>query len=92
MPEYGIQGVCEPVSSADGSSSQGTVSTVSTQSTPHPRAKVIPAGRAPCELGWELRDQTPLPLDPPPAQAKLTVRARLGGGAFFGFLTWCATI
>jgi hypothetical protein len=36
---------------------QGTVSTVSTHSTPHPRAKIIPAGRAPCELGWELRDQ-----------------------------------
>ena len=34
------------------------MSTVSTQSTPHPRAKIIPAGRAPCELGWELRDQT----------------------------------
>ena len=35
------------------------MSTVSTQSTPHPRAKIIPAGRAPCELGWELRDQAP---------------------------------
>ena len=33
------------------------MSTVSTQSTPNPRAKIIPAGRAPCELGWELRDQ-----------------------------------
>ncbi len=33
------------------------MSTLSTQSTPHPRAKIIPAGRAPCELGWELRDQ-----------------------------------
>ena len=30
---------------------------MSTQSTPHPRAKIPPAGRAPCELGWELRDQ-----------------------------------
>ena len=35
----------------------GTQGTVSTQSTPHPRVKVTPAGRGPCELGWELRDQ-----------------------------------
>jgi hypothetical protein len=38
----------------------GTQGTVSTQSTPHPRAKITPAGRSPCELGWELRDQTHL--------------------------------
>ena len=37
----------------------GTQGTVSTQSTPHPRVKVTPAGRGPCELGWELRDQAP---------------------------------
>jgi hypothetical protein len=40
------------------------VCTVSTQSTPHPRAKIIPAGRAPCELGWELRDPTPVRSNP----------------------------
>ena len=34
----------------------GTQGTLSTQSTPHPRVKVTPAGRGPCELGWELRD------------------------------------
>jgi hypothetical protein len=35
----------------------GTVSTVSTQSTPHPRAKITPAGKSPCEVARELRDQ-----------------------------------
>ena len=39
------------------SGSQGTGSTVSTQSTPHPRAKITPAGKSPCEVARELRDQ-----------------------------------
>ena len=33
------------------------MSTVSTQSTPHPRAKITPAGKSPCEVARELRDQ-----------------------------------
>ena len=43
----------------------GTQGTVSTQSTPHPRVKVAPAGRGPCELGWELRDQALWPSNKP---------------------------
>ncbi len=35
------------------------MSTVSTQSTPHPRAKITPAGKSPCEVARELRDQAP---------------------------------
>jgi hypothetical protein len=65
-----------------GSSSQGTVSTLSTQSTPHPRARIIPAGRAPCELGWKLRDQAPAkhggmrpqPQQPSPSKIKKSSR------------------
>ena len=56
-----VQGDLEPVKSTDrGSNSQGavgTVSTVSTVSTPHPRAKITPAGKSPCEVARELRDQ-----------------------------------
>ena len=51
--------VYEPASKDRGSGSQGTVSTQSTQSTPHPRAKITPAGKSPCEVARELRDQAP---------------------------------
>ena len=50
---------------------------MSTQSTPHPRVKVTPAGRGPCELGWELRDQAPEEL-PPESQANYRWLCRLG--------------
>ncbi len=33
------------------------MTTVSTQSTPHPRAKITPAAKSPCEVARELRDQ-----------------------------------
>ena len=49
--------VYEPASKDRGSGSQGTVSTQSTQSTPHPRARISPAGKSPCEVARELRDQ-----------------------------------
>ncbi len=51
----------------------GTQSTVSTQSTPIPRTKITPAGRGPCELGWELRDQALAPNETPEARAGATV-------------------
>jgi hypothetical protein len=55
----------------------GTQGTVSTQSTPpHPRVKVTPAGRGPCELGWELRDQ-----------ARRAVSSGCAGGAATGKCT-----
>ncbi len=54
-----VQGFLIRVSTDRGSCSQGTVSTVSTQSTPHPRARITPAGKSPCEVARELRDPTP---------------------------------
>ena len=44
------------------------MSTVSTQSTPLPRAEITPAGKSPCEVGRELRDQA-LPAHPSRAAA-----------------------
>jgi hypothetical protein len=41
---------------------EGTLITVSTQSTPQARAKITPAGKSPCEVARELRDQAHEPF------------------------------
>ncbi len=52
---------------------------LSTQSTPHPRARITPAGKSPCEVARELRDPT-LRADPEvPASDPRSPRA--GGAA-----------
>ena len=67
--------VYDPASKDRGSGSQGTQSTQSTQSTPNPRAKISPAGKSPCEVARELRDQAPPLLRlVPPGQATVTAQ------------------